>query len=368
MNNCFVLSVLVAAGLVPCRPSFLWMNTSHGAKAAMKFCLRKLRSVVSLAVILLPISADAEDTQTYQLTDGQTVAPLERFQECDACPEMIVMPLGSFMMGASEGESWSSIWDVEGKGPVAYEGPDGLYNIPHEGPQHEVLMDTPYAMGVNEVTHAEWMACVRDGGCSHNPDHSVVVFRRGDVALGPDHPAIDVSLLDIQEYVAWLNARVGVAVYRLPTEAEWEYAARAGTTTRFAQGDVLTSDQANFSGDTTAHNRGRPFPNLLSRAVPVPVDELDAANPWGLRHMSGNVNEITISCFVKPHLGLPTSSAYLDHATQGCDRYVAKGGSYNWAMDALRPASRFYGPPEDRRRGFLGFRLIRIYPTEGPFS
>ncbi len=313
---------------------------------------------LSLLLLSTPLAAE----ESYVVANGSIVVPLDVFQECDVCPEMAVMPLGSFMMGASEGESWSSIWDVEGKGPVAYEGPDGLYNIPHEGPQHEVLMDTPYAMGVNEVTHAEWMACVRDGGCSHNPDHSVVVFRRGDVELGPDHPAIDVSLLDIQEYVAWLNARVGVEAYRLPTEAEWEYAARAGTTTRFAQGDVLTSDQANFSGDGTEHNRGRPFPNLLSRAVPVPVDELDAANPWGLRHMSGNVYEITISCFTKRHLGLPTNSAYLDHAEQGCDRYVAKGGGYEMAMDGVRPSFRI-GPYDDYRRSFVGFRLVRIFPN-----
>ncbi len=321
----------------------------------------------AVALGLLPLGALAEETPTYLLTNGTAVTDLDMFKECDVCPEMIVMPLGAFMMGASEGESWSSLWDVEGNGPVGRDGPDGLYNIPSEGPRHRVEMDTPYAMGVNEVTHAEWMVCVQEGGCRHDPDHSVLTFENGYIALGPDHPAINVSLRDIEEYVAWLNARVGVEVYRLPTEAEWEYAARAGTTTRFAQGDVLTSDQANFSGETTAHNRGRPFPDLVTRAIPVPVDTLDAANPWGLRHMSGNVYEITLSCFTPQHLGLPTNSAYLAHAEKGCDRYVAKGGSYNMAMDALRLGSR-KRPLADSRNSYRGFRLIRIFAIEGPAS
>ncbi|WP_373635475.1 formylglycine-generating enzyme family protein [Yoonia sp. SS1-5] len=315
--------------------------------------------------LLLPAVGLADDATAFALSDGRTVTPLARFRECDVCPEMVVMPLGSFMMGAREGESWSSLWDDWGErnGAVAQDVPDGLYNVPNEGPQHRVLMDTPYATAVNEVTHAEWMVCVREGGCSHNPDHSALTFEKGHIQLGPDHPVINVSLLDIEEYVTWLNAHVGAEVYRLPTEAEWEYAARAGTTTRFAQGDVLTSDQANFSGDTTEHNRGRPFPDLVTRAIPVPVQTLDAANPWGLRHMSGNVYEITLSCHLGRHIGLPTNSAYLAHAAQGCDRYVAKGGAYNMAMDGVRLAYRTR-PKNDNRDRTYGFRLVRIFPRK----
>jgi len=324
-------------------------------------------AMTGLMIASNSVSAMAQ-SNSQQNTDHPP-EPLARFQECEQCPELIMMPPGSFMMGPREGESWSSLWDDWGeqKGPVGQEGPDGLYNLPHEGPQHRVLMDTRYAMAVNEVTHAEWMVCVREGGCSHTPDHRVVVFGKGYVQLGPDHPVINVSLLDIEEYVTWLNAHVGADVYRLPTEAEWEYAARAGTTTRFAQGDVLTSDQANFSGDGTEHNRGRPFPELVTRAIPVPVQELDAANPWGLRHMSGNVYEITLSCHLGRHIGLPTNSAYLAHAAQGCDRYVAKGGAYNMAMDGVRLAHRTR-PKNDYRRDIYGFRLIRIFPTDGPSS
>jgi formylglycine-generating enzyme required for sulfatase activity len=122
--------------------------------------------------ILFPVLGVAQDRESYQLQDGQSVAPLEHFRECDFCPEVVMIPLGSFIMGASDGEPWSSIWDVEKARSIAQEGPDGLYNIPHEGPQKSVLMDTPYAIGVNEMTHAEWMICVREGDCNHDPQHS----------------------------------------------------------------------------------------------------------------------------------------------------------------------------------------------------
>jgi formylglycine-generating enzyme required for sulfatase activity len=225
-------------------------------------------------------------------------------------------------------------------------------------------------MAVNELTHAEWMACVEDGGCSHTPDHRVLVFKKGYVPLGPNHPVINVSYLDALEYVAWLNGRVGAEVYRLPTEAEWEYAARSGTQTRFAQGDELTADQANFSRAATEHLRQLPkrveLPHLTNRRMPVSVHELDAANAWGLRHMSGNVAELTLSCWTEEHLGLASDSAYLRLAqseSQSHCRRVAKGGAFTTAMDGVRPASR-NRPTETYRRDHLGFRLVREMTKE----
>jgi len=221
-------------------------------------------------------------------------------------------------------------------------------------------------MAVNELTHVEWMACVADGGCTHTPDHRVLTFKEGYVALGPRHPVIDVSYLDALEYVAWLNARVGAEVYRLPTEAEWEYAARAGTQTRFAQGDELTAGQANFSRRATENLRKIDMPDLTDRGMPVPVDELDAANAWGLCHMSGNVRELTHSCWTEEHLGLASDSAYLRLAqSQGQShcRRVAKGGAFTSAMDGLRPASRNRST-ETYLRHNLGFRLVREMTRE----
>ncbi|WP_019953478.1 formylglycine-generating enzyme family protein [Yoonia vestfoldensis] len=315
----------------------------------------------TVALALLPLAAAAEETPTYLLTNGTTVTDFDMFKECDVCPEMIVMPQGSFMMGAIEGESRNP-FDFYGQGATGrVRRPDEINIIPNEHPRHLVEIDIPFAVARNEVTVAEWDACVADGGCSHTPRHEVLVFGQGYVPLGPNHPVVNVSFLDAQEYVIWLNAKVGAVVYRLPTEAEWEYAARAGTTTRFAQGDELTTDQANFSRAATENVRRREMPDLVNRRMPVEVDTLDAANAWGVRHLSGNVDEVTLSCWSDTHLGLPTASAYFDHAQSNkpCIR-VGKGGGYGTAMDGLRLASRAR-PTEDYRRDFYGFRILRTF-------
>ena len=164
------------------------------------------------------------------------------------------------MMGAIPGESrnpFDFYAPVDAKNFVPrVRGPDEINIIPSEHPRHRVEMDIPYAIARNEVTDAEWMACVEDGGCSHVPDHRVLTLN-GYKPLGPDHPVINASYLDVLEYLAWLNLQVGEQVYRLPTEAEWEYAARAGTETPFAQGEELTADPANFSRRATEHVLGR---------------------------------------------------------------------------------------------------------------
>ena len=255
----------------------------------MYSCLKHLSALLICGSILLPVPAASEGGVSYELANGRKVSPLERFRECDVCPEMIVIPLGAFLMGAKRGESRNPFDFYGPNATMRVRGPDEINIIPFEHPRHRVEMDIPYAMARNELTHAEWMACVEDGGCTYIPDHRVLVFRQGYVPLGPDHPVINVSYLDTLEYVAWLNGRVGADLYRLPTEAEWEYAARAGTQTRFAQGDELTADQANFSRKATENLRKIEMPHLTQRRMPVPVQELDAANAWGLRHMSGNV-------------------------------------------------------------------------------
>jgi formylglycine-generating enzyme required for sulfatase activity len=226
-------------------------------------------------------------------------------------------------------------------------------------------MDIPYAMARNEITHAQWMACVADGGCTYVPDHRVLTLEGPqEMGMGPNHPVINVSLLDVQEYVDWLNGKAGAKVYRLPTEAEWEYAARAGTETPFAQGAELTAEQANFSRTGTEQALDKPQPQLIDRPTPVEVDELDAANGWGLRHMSGNVDEITLSCWTPTHIGLTSDSAYLAYAlAQGSCLRVAKGGAFTSGMDWCRLAVR-RRPPETDRSYDRGFRVVReLWPA-----
>lgn len=317
-----------------------------------------MTAFLGFAVSLSGHAATAETAAAPDMIYPLDLKPLETLKECAVCPEMIVMPSGSFMMGALPTDSRNP-FDFYGENPgLRKRGPDELNIIPSEHPRHLVLMDIPFAIARNEVSYAEWTACVEDGGCSHSPDHRVLTPTRY-VSLGPDHPAINVSYLDTLEYVAWLNRKVGAEAYRLPTEAEWEYAARAGTDTPFAQGEELSADQANFSRKATENLLGMSRPDLVDRYMPVTVNELDAANQWGVRHMSGNVSELTLSCWSAEHLGLASDSAYLAHAeaARPCTR-VAKGGDFGTAMDGLRPAAR-NRPTEDFRRDYLGFRVVR---------
>ncbi|WP_269434811.1 formylglycine-generating enzyme family protein [Cochlodiniinecator piscidefendens] len=274
---------------------------------------------------------------------------------------MIVLPQGDFTMGGPIGDSINGLVILDGKLAMVEVGHPAIGA--DERPLHRVEVDIPIAMGRNEVTHDQWMACVDDGGCNGYVPGDTVLYinearERVETIVRGSHPVIDVSYLDAQAYVAWLNEKLGVDVYRLPTEAEWEYAARSGTQTRFAQGDALTSDQANFLGSGTEQLTGVARPDLLSRRVPVPVDDLDAANGWGLRHMSGNVIEQTRSCYTSEYAGWSTTSEWLRQSMVDSCKRVSRGGGYSTAMDFTRVASRGAGE-EDYRSTYSGFRIVR---------
>ena len=172
------------------------------------------------------LAAEAEAAaEAERLAEAEAAAEAERlaelrrpgrvFRDCDGCPEMVVVPAGEFMMGS----------------PASEEGRND-----DEGPQRRVTLRS-FALGVTEVTFDEWDACVRDGGCNG--------YRPDDQGWGRGaRPVINVNWEDAQAYVSWLS-RVTGAAYRLPSESEWEYAARAGTTTPFHTGATISTDQAN---------------------------------------------------------------------------------------------------------------------------
>jgi formylglycine-generating enzyme required for sulfatase activity len=286
-------------------------------------------------------------------------APLDMFRDCDACPEMIEVPMGAFIMGAPEDEFRNRMVIVDGQ--FRQEDAENPMTKTDEGPQHRVEIDIPFAIGRNEVTNDQWMACVDDGGCGgYVPKTRIGLARAtfGEITMGGSHPVIFVSYADIQAYLAWLNEKTGTNNYRLPTEAEWEYAARAGTTTRFAQGDDVTTDQVNFSGELTEAVLFEELSHLSTEGAPVTVDSLDAANAWGLRHMSGNVIELTRSCYSETYADWHLSSVWLaESKADQCVR-VQRGGGFSLPMDASRVAWRV---KESRfgRSKYTGFRILR---------
>lgn len=282
------------------------------------------------------------------------------FQECDVCPEMVVLPLGGFVMGGVPSE-------IQSRAMFAFS----------EGPRHTVEIDRRVALGKNEVTYEEWDACVEDGGCNgYRPrrsfrrpisDHEAITYY-----FVADHPVVYVSYNDAVSYVSWLNSKVGGDDYRLPTEAEWEFAIRAGSDTLYSRGVELNTDQANFMGTSTEVVFRENRPDLLSRGVPVLVHEMpEATNAWGLRHMEGNVAEWTTSCWSSLHQEWATSSEHLSMSRSDgeCDRLAAesgypkgyrviRGGHFATSMYMASSAHRSPGRA-DTRLQYIGFRIAR---------
>jgi formylglycine-generating enzyme required for sulfatase activity len=152
----------------------------------------------------------------------------------------------------------------------------------------------------------------------------------------------------VQEYITALNARTGNRFqYRLPTEAEWEYAARAGTTTPFWTGQRLTTEQANFD-DSFGNIRGS------YRRQTTPVTSF-TPNAWGLHDVHGNVSEWVQDCY-GPYSGAPTDGSAL--TADNCAQRVLRGGAWNEVPKSLRTANRYWAAPSDSR-GAIGFRLAR---------
>jgi formylglycine-generating enzyme required for sulfatase activity len=315
--------------------------------------------------------------------------PLDVFRDCDVCPEMIELPMGEFVMGAPEDELRDSEEFLAAPATKREFAELHRLSVESEGPQHTVVIDIRFALSKNEITYDEWMACVEDDGCGgHMPDTEVrpagspeaieraltdprfthtpsemniaaVISSRKNLEIDGLYPVIDVSYRDAQNYVLWLNQKLGTTSYRLPTEAEWEYAARAGTTSRFAQGFEPRHDQANVSGEITEFFLQADRPDLRTLGHPVRVDEMDAANQWGLRHMSGNVAEITLSCYTDRYERWSTSSEWLKNSfREHCVR-VMRGGSFVVGLGKARVAYRAHWLEEAERSDSVGFRVLK---------
>jgi formylglycine-generating enzyme required for sulfatase activity len=256
------------------------------------------------------------------ITEERSLKPKASFRECQDCPEMVVVPSGSYLRGS----------------PVKEEGREK-----DEGPQRRVTIARPFAVGKFEVTFAEWDECVRGSGCGgYRPDDRN--WGRGR------HPVIRVSWQDAQAYVEWLSRKTG-KTYRLLTEAEWEYAARAGTTTPFAFGPTLSADDANYDA-SLAYGSGR---KGVFRQRTMPVGSF-RANAFGLHDMHGNVWEWVADCYVASYANAPVDGRPAQ--TPSCKERVARGGSFFVSPRNLRSSIRDKSVPSLQYDG-IGFRVAR---------
>ena len=225
---------------------------------------------------------------------------LTEFRDCARCPQMVVIPAGDFTMGSP---------------------PSAL----QAEAQHRVTIAAPFAVGKFAVTFEEWDDCVKGGGCTG--------YRPDDQGWGRGrHPAIDISWDLAKAYVEWLAAKTGKP-YRLLTEAEWEYAARAGTTTKFSTGDTISPRLANYDGSPDGTG-----PSAANRMRTLPVGSF-APNGFGLYDMQGNVAQWVEDCWHEDYTaGVPIDgSAWVEGK---CDGRVMRGGSWQDSQGELRSSAR----------------------------
>jgi formylglycine-generating enzyme required for sulfatase activity len=264
--------------------------------------------------------------QVYPLTDAKTSSRI--VQDCsDGCPQMVEIPSGRFLMGSDR--------------------------YSREQPQHSVRIDSPLLVERFETTFNDWDACVKAGGCVHNRHPADDGWGRGR------RPVINVSWEDAKDYAAWLSIKTGKQ-YRLLTEAEWEYAARAGSTTTYPWGDKIDcgkaaydagrgSDCAARTGDVTLHG------TRVVGAYPP--------NRWGLYDMIGNVWEWCEDNWHPDYHGAPDDGS----AWRGGDvsMRILRGGAWNYGPSALRSADRNWYPLNGRT-SYIGFRVVRQSDFETP--
>ena len=248
------------------------------------------------------------------------------FQDCAACPSMVTLPSGNAELGAADNET-----DAR----------------PHEKPQRTVTFTDLFAIGVSEVTFAQWNACVTGGGCSARPnDNGWGMGRR---------PVINVSWDEAQKYVSWLSATTGHS-YSLPSEAQWEYAARGGETTVWAGGSPQAlcafANGANAESGLKWANGACNDP-ASDRTLPSATL---GANKFGLKDMIGNVGEWTLDCNTLNLRDAPTDGRADQRGS--CNQRVVRGGSWFSGAADLRFSARLM-----QRRGdsndFTGFRVVR---------
>jgi formylglycine-generating enzyme required for sulfatase activity len=320
--------------------------------------MKRLRTFGLLAVFILSVFAGGQMTVTAPAAMTPGRMPGTVFRDCPDCPEMVVVPAGSFTMGSAAAEkSWA----------VSHGATPG--SVSDESPQHVVSLRS-FALGRYDVTRGEYAAFVQETkysageGChggstdfnnSKWPNLAAASWQNPGFHQTERDPVVCVSWHNARAYISWLNGIVrrlastsGEGPYRLPSEAEWEYAARAGTTTRFWWGDDDDGAAA------YAWHKG----NSESQTHPV---GLKPANPFGLYGIVGNVWQWTQDCYADDYANAPKDGS-ANEAGNACLR-VDRGGSWFYPTWLLRSATRERNPAADGYRDVvMGFRLAKTLP------
>lgn len=268
--------------------------------------------------------------------------PGQIFKECRHCPDMVVLPSGRVTIGSPPDE------------PLRRE----------NEPQKEITFSRPFAMSRTAVTWDQWEACVRDGACdgigvetaltrlsSGEPNPNFTDWGRGT------RPVVGVSWFDAQAFVGWLNAKTGEDdAYRLPSEAEWEYAARAGTTTAFPWGATIDHDYGNFGTDGEGlGGKAEGRDAWLDETAPAASFP---PNAFGLYDMHGNIFEWTEDCYEADRAHTPTDGSASKEGN--CANRVFRSGTFMSNPYMQRSARRGAPYPATQRgRNYLGFRVAK---------
>lgn len=285
-----------------------------------------LRAVAALAWLVLASSVASAATQDAPEFKG----PGNR--DCAECPELVVVPAGEFRMGSVDGEA---------------------ERLPNEGPVHTVTFAQPFAIGKYEITFDEWEACVVAKRCEAVGDDGWGRGRR---------PVIYVNFEMAQGYAKWLSEKTGQR-YRVPSEAEWEYAARGGAATPWFWGtDPKQACEFGNVGDESIKEEHPDWPRHdcndgFKKTAPVGSFK---PNGFGVYDTVGNVWEWVEDCSNSSYEGAPSDGrAWL---TGDCVRRVDRGGGWYNKPQAVRSALRYAGDDPKRQNNTLGFRVVRSVP------
>jgi formylglycine-generating enzyme required for sulfatase activity len=301
----------------------------------------RLRVVVAALALsaLAPVHGQTENRSRATSKPGQT------FKECRNCPEMTVLPSGKVTIGSPADEPLHRDNEV----------------------RQEITFARPFAISRTSVTWDQWEACVRDRWCDGTAIETALSLGR-DGEPNPDYrdygrgtrPVVGVSWYDAQGFVGWLNWKTGEDdAYRLPSEAEWEYAARAGTTTAFPWGAELDHDYGNFgqaAGGLGGKAEGRD--TWVDETAPVASFP---PNAFGLYDMHGNIFEWTEDCYEADRARAPADGSA--NKEGNCANRVFRNGTFMSNPYMQRSARRGAPYPATQRgRNYLGFRVAKTLP------